>query len=353
MKSDAEIRRREDAARKTGSRSRRQEAVNSRVLCLLPPALASSSPPRVPVSPRPALRPAVIINASSGTNDKQEARESLSDFFASAGVEARISLVESGAEVVALAQRAVKENCQPIIAGGGDGTINAVASILLDTDRTLGILPLGTLNHFANDLHIPLDIEDAARVCLDGRASKVDVGEVNGRVFLNNSSLGLYPSIVRQREKQQEQLGRGKWPAFVWATLTILKRYPFLNVRLSTDDQRLIRRTPFVFIGNNEYQMESLRIGARSRINEGELSLYVAHHTGRMGLLRLAFRALFGGLRDEKDFDAVCTKEVWVETHRPKRLRVATDGEVTIMTTPLHYRTRPGALRVLVPVPES
>ena len=348
MKSDAEIRRREDAARKTGSRSRRQEAVNSRVLCLLPPALASSSPPRVPVSPRPALRPAVIINASSGTNDKQEARESLSDFFASAGVEARISLVESGAEVVALAQRAVKENCQPIIAGGGDGTINAVASILLDTDRTLGVLPLGTLNHFAKDLHIPLDIEGAARVCLEGREAKVDVGEVNGRVFLNNSSLGLYPSIVRQREKQQEQLGRGKWPAFVWATLTILKRYPFLNVRLSTDDQRLIRRTPFVFIGNNEYEMESFNIGARSCLDAGLLSLYVAHRTGRMGLLRLAWRALFGGLRDEQDFDAMCSQEIWIETRR-NRLRVAMDGEVTVMKTPLHYRVRPGALRVLVP----
>jgi diacylglycerol kinase family enzyme len=175
------------------------------------------------------------------------------------------------------------------------------------------------------------------------------VGEVNGRVFLNNSSLGLYPTIVRQREKQQERLGRGKWPAFVWATLTVLKRYPFLNVRLSTDDQRLIRHTPFVFIGNNEYQMESFNVGARSCIDKGELSLYVAHRTGRLGLLRLAWRALFGGLRDEQDFDALCTKEIFIETRRPKRLRVATDGEVTVMTTPLHYRVRPGALRVLVP----
>jgi diacylglycerol kinase family enzyme len=208
---------------------------------------------------------------------------------------------------------------------------------------------LGTLNHFAKDLHIPLDLDAAARVLLDGREARVDVGEVEGRIFLNNSSLGLYPSIVRHREKQQERLGRGKWPAFVWATLTVLKRYPFLNVRLSTDDQRLIRRTPFVFVGNNEYQMESFDIGARSCIDAGHLSLYVAHRTGRLGLLRLAWRALFGGLRDAEDFDALCTKEVFIETRRPKRLRVATDGEVTVMTTPLHYRVRPGALRVIVP----
>jgi YegS/Rv2252/BmrU family lipid kinase len=294
-------------------------------------------------------QPAVIINASSGTDDKKETRERLAGVFASRGIEARISLAQSGAEIIDLARRAVEDKCQPIIAGGGDGTINAVASLVLDTDRTLGVLPLGTLNHFAKDLNIPLDVESALLVCLEGREAKVDVGEVNGQVFLNNSSLGLYPSIVRHREKQQQRLGRGKWPAFIWATLTMLKRYPFLNVRLSTDDQRLIRHTPFLFVGNNEYEMESFNVGARSCIDAGQLSLYVAHRTGRLGLLRLAWRALFGGLRDEQDFDAMCTKEIWIETRHPKRLRVATDGEVTIMTTPLHYRVRPGALRVLVP----
>jgi YegS/Rv2252/BmrU family lipid kinase len=294
-------------------------------------------------------RPAVIINASSGTDDKEKTREILAATFASGNVEARISLAKSGEEIIDLARHAVQDNCQPIIAGGGDGTINAVASILLDTDRTLGVLPLGTLNHFAKDLKIPLDVEAAARVCLEGHEASVDVGEVNDRIFLNNSSLGLYPSIVRHREKQQEQLGRGKWPAFIWATLTMLKRYPFLSVRLSTDEERMIRHTPFVFVGNNEYEMESFNIGARSCIDAGQLSLYVAHRTGRLGLLRLAWRALFGGLRDEEDFNAMCTKEIWIETRRPKRLRVATDGEVTVMTTPLHYRVRPGALRVLVP----
>ena len=298
--------------------------------------------------PEPA-RPAVIINASSGADDKEDARARLSEVFSAGGVEARVTLARSGEEIIDLARQAVSENRQPIVAGGGDGTINAVASVLLDTDRTLGVLPLGTLNHFAKDLNVPLDLEAAARVCLDGREARIDVGEVNGRIFLNNSSLGLYPSIVRHREQQQQRLGRGKWPAFVWATLSVLRRYPFLSVRLSTDDQRLIRHTPFVFIGNNEYQMESFNIGARSCIDAGHLSLYVAHRTGRLGLLRLAWRALFGGLRDEQDFDALCTKEVAIETRRPKRVRVATDGEVTIMTTPLNYRVRPGALRVLVP----
>ncbi|HEX8143073.1 MAG TPA: diacylglycerol kinase family protein [Pyrinomonadaceae bacterium] len=297
-------------------------------------------------------QPAIIINATSGANDKESVRERLAEFFDARGQKARITLARSGAEIVELAQRALREDCNPVVAGGGDGTINAVASELVGTDRMLGVLPLGTLNHFAKDLKIPLDLEGASGNILDGKVAKVDVGEVNGRIFLNNSSLGLYPSIVRHREKQQERLGRGKWPAFIWATLTVLRRYPFLNVRLSTDKEELRRHTPFIFVGNNEYEMESFNVGARSCLDAGQLSLYTAHRTGRLGLLRFAFRALFGGLHNEKDFDAVCTREVFVETRR-RRLRVATDGEVTVMNTPLHYRVLPGALRVLVPREEE
>lgn len=289
----------------------------------------------------------MIINAASGTA-KNGAIESLKELFASRGVEAQILSATSGEGIAELATEAVKNDCQPIIAGGGDGTISTVASNLVDTDRTLGVLPLGTLNHFAKDLKIPQDIAGALSVCLEGRVAKIDVAEVNGRLFLNNSSLGLYPNIVHHREKQQQRLGRGKWPAFIWAALTMLKRYPFLNVRLSTDQEQLIRRTPFVFVGNNEYEMENFNVGARIRLDAGQLSLYVAQGTGRLGLLRLALRALFGGLRNERDFDAISSTEVWIETHH-KRLRVATDGEVTVIGTPLHYRIRPGALSVLVP----
>src|SRR5205823_8463154 len=116
-----------------------------------------------------------------------------------------------------------------------------------------GVLPLGTLNHFAKDLGIPLELPDAVRNLVSGQPMAVDVGEVNGRIFLNNSGLGLYPDIVHDREKQQRRLGRGKWPAAVWAALAALRRFPFLSMRVTADGQRLARRTPFVFIGNNAY----------------------------------------------------------------------------------------------------
>jgi len=292
----------------------------------------------------------VIINATSGADDKESTRARLAELFAQRGSDARITLAKSGEEIVELAQRASRDDCETVVAGGGDGTINAVASAVVGTRKRLGVLPLGTLNHFAKDLKIPLDLDGAVSNIFDAHVARVDVGEVNGRIFLNNSSLGLYPSIVRQREKQQERLGRGKWPAFIWATLSVLRRYPFLTVRLNTDETEMLRRTPFVFVGNNEYEMESFNVGARSCLDAGHLSLYTAHRTGRLGLLRFAIRALFGGLRDEKDFDALCTKEIWIETRR-SRLRVATDGEVTVMNTPLHYRVLPGALNVIVPPP--
>jgi diacylglycerol kinase family enzyme len=94
--------------------------------------------------------------------------------------------------------------------------------------------------------------------------------------------------------------------------------------------------------------MERFNIGGRECLDKGQLSLYIANRTGRWGLVRLAVRALFGRLREDKDFLALCTKEVRIQT-RHQRLRVAFDGEVHVMETPLHYRVVPGALRVIVP----
>ena len=292
---------------------------------------------------------AVILNISAGAgDDKKAVADNLTAIFRSGGLDACVTLTSSGTEIFEAARHAARQKPRAVVAGGGDGTINTVASILVGSNIALGVLPLGTLNHFAKDLSIPLELEAATHNIIAGHAIQIDVGEVNGRIFLNNSSLGLYPTMVIHRQKQQERLGRRKWPAFVWATLTMLRRYPFMNVRLSTNDEEFIRRTPFVFIGNNEYQMDGFNIGVRGCLDAGQLSVYVPHRTGRLGLLRLALRALFGRLREAKDFDALCTQSISIETHR-KRLHVAIDGEVTSMDTPLQYRVRPGALRVIVP----
>jgi diacylglycerol kinase family enzyme len=296
-----------------------------------------------------ALPLTLIINAASGSSDKADERKILADFFAEKGIEAEINLARSGAEIVQMAKSAARGASQTIIAGGGDGTISAVAAELVDSDKTLGVLPLGTLNHFAKDLNISLDIKEAAQTIGDGYSVKVDVGEVNGQVFINNSSLGLYPDIVRRRE-QRQRLGYGKWNSLLRSAFRVFTRYPFLDIRLNAEDKKINTRTPFVFVGNNEYEMESFNIGGRTCLNGGHLSLYMTPHTGRFGLSRMALKALFGRLSQEKDFVSLCIDEVLIESRR-RQLRVATDGEVSMMETPLHYRIRKGALRVIVPAP--
>jgi diacylglycerol kinase family enzyme len=290
----------------------------------------------------------VIVNGGAGGGHDDAAAARMRAALAQAGLDAELVLAASGEEMIAAARRGVGAGARLVAAGGGDGTMNAVASVLVGTDTVFGVLPMGTLNHFAKDLGIPLDLDGAIRNLAQGRPRRVDVGEVNGRIFLNNSSLGLYPDIVRDRERQQRRLGRGKWPAAMWATLAALRRYPFLSMRLRVGNEHLARRTPFVFIGNNRYTMAGLAIGERERIDDGILSLYVAQHPTRFGLLRFAFDALRGKLAKRSDFDVLHVPDLEIATRR-KHLRVATDGEVTVMQPPLRYRVRPGALTVMVP----
>ena len=141
-----------------------------------------------------------------------------------------------------------------IVAGGGDGTINQVASRLLDSEVSLGVLPMGTLNHFAKDMGIPLELDQAIAVIATSRARLIDVGEVNGRLFLNNSSIGLYPDVVHEREHQQQRLGRGKWLAFGSACVSALRRFPFLRVRLTT--MARFRDARHSFHRNNESRFQ-------------------------------------------------------------------------------------------------
>jgi len=303
------------------------------------------------VKPESSRHIAVIINAHAGAGHAQELAQRIIDGFQHYEIQAHVTLAEDGAQLISAAEKAVQEGAEIVVAGGGDGSVNAVASKVAGSRSAFGVLPLGTLNHFAKDLHIPLVLEDAIRTVAQGSPQAIDTGEVNGVLFINNSSLGLYPDIVRDREKQQSRLGRGKWLAFCWAAMEALRRYPFLDVRLRIDNAEHHRRTPFVFIGNNEYLMDGLNIGTRKTLSDGKLSLYVCHRTGRLGLVRLALHALFGKLKEARDFDMLSTTEIEIETHhrRAKRLRVATDGEVNIMQTPLRYRINPASLTVIVP----
>lgn len=290
----------------------------------------------------------VIINGNSGTaSGLNDVKSEIEAAFKAHNLEANVSVADNGEDLMKFAEEAAKSAAEIVVAGGGDGTISGVASKLIGTNKTLGVLPLGTLNHFSKDLQIPQDLAEAVRVIAENHTLEVDAAEVNGRVFINNSSIGLYPQIVRKRE-QHERLGKSKWSAAFFAATAVLRRYPFFNIKLQIDELEVKRKTPFLFIGNNEYEMDFLNIGTRQSLTDGKLSVYLLHRTGRAGLVMLAVRSMFGAMQRAKDFEAVKTDEITIDARR-KNLLVAFDGEVELMETPLCYRIRPRALRVLVP----
>lgn len=279
----------------------------------------------------------VLLNPSAGAGPDRAAVEAA---FAACGVPIETHDLDALDDVL---------RAQPpvVVAGGGDGTVASVAARLLDSPSALGVLPVGTLNHFAKDLGIPLDLDGAARVIARGATECVDVGEVNGRCFLNNSSVGLYPRIVLAREQAQRRLHLGKWPALTRATWQALRDPRAFEVTLVMEGKRLQRRTPFLFVGNNRYELAGLQAGKRETLDGGVLSLHVLRPQSPLGLVWMALRTLCGLRSRERDFERFLVDEFQVQTG-VGRIEVACDGEVAPMPQPLHYRVRPRALHVLV-----
>jgi diacylglycerol kinase family enzyme len=192
-----------------------------------------------------------------------------------------------------------------------------------------------------------MELKSAIENLGSGRAIAVDVGEVNGQIFVNNSGLGLYPAIVRLREKRQAR-GASKWIAAAIAALAALRHYHRLALQVSANGKELLRRTSIVFLGNNEYTMEGLNIGTRTQLDAGRLCLYITRETSSLKLLGLTLSALMGKLQKNRDYDKILTDEVWIRS-KHSTLNVSIDGEVIRLASPLHYRIRPKALWVLVP----
>ncbi|HVW85117.1 MAG TPA: diacylglycerol kinase family protein [Bryobacteraceae bacterium] len=244
-------------------------------------------------------------------------------------------------------RQALDDGCDTVVACGGDGTVSGVARALQKSPAVLAVFPLGTLNHFARDLGIH-SVAEAERVLLEGKTREVDAGALNGRLFINNSGIGIYPAIVLARDDARRS-GIPKWPAFVIACVKALAKLPFLRLRLEVDGRNLARITPFLFVGNNIYETEGRPIGTRKQLDSGVLGICTARHHGVTGLIRIAFRALFGYLREDRDFTLVTAKRLRVRTKHPKDLHVSLDGEVVRMRQPLNYSIVPRAVRVLAP----
>ena len=290
-------------------------------------------------------RPFCILNGHSVR--VEEAKAQIARAASERGVEVEVVVTKRGDDIGALAARALAEGRQLVVAGGGDGTVNAVAGKLAGADAALGVLPMGTLNHFAKDAGLPLNLEAAAQTLFAGRVIEVDVGEVNGRVFVNNSGVGFYPHFVRQREAE-ERRGHEKRVAFMLALRSVVRRYFRLRMGLHMKEAEALERvTPFLFVGNNRYHAAGPEIGTRSTLDSGRLWVCTAPSLGRRNFARVALRALVGREPDE-ELNVFETEELWVEPATP-RVNVSFDGEVAVMEAPLHYRIRPRALRLVAP----
>lgn len=228
-----------------------------------------------------------------------------------------------------------------IAAYGGDGTQSAVASILSGTDTIMAPLAGGTLNHFTKDLGIDQDLDTALTDLADAKPRSIDIAMVNDQHIINNSSVGLYPSALQMRDEMTKQ-SISKWPAAIIATAKAFWRYRSYSV--TVDGEAF--RTPFVFVGNNDYRLQERLIGDRTRLDEGILSVYAVATAGRRTFVKIFLRALLGQLESTDEVKIWKTKELVIETKKP-RIRVSRDGEHEIIGSPLRYKIIPGGLKII------
>ena len=232
-----------------------------------------------------------------------------------------------------------------IAVGGGDGTQGAAAAAVVAKDgAALAVLPLGTRNHLARQLDIPLDLPGAAKVAVSGTTTAIDLAGCNGRLFVNNASIGLYTRLVRERERRSAP----KWLGTIPATWQVLRHLRSHALRLVIDGKARRLRTPLLFIGNNRYSLDSGKVGERESLTDGVLSLFAVEDKGALGLAAFAMRTLAGRADPEHDFAALAdAREVVIEGDG--HIDVAFDGEVERMQLPLRFSILPSALKVMTP----
>ncbi len=208
----------------------------------------------------------IVLNKNSGrladsANDITEKK--IKSAFNRFAIETEIIGLNSSS-ISEILKAKLNKSIDAVAAGGGDGTVSSVADALALSEIPLAILPAGTLNHFAKDLKIPFELEKAAEIISKRKTIKVDAGEVNGKIFINNSSIGFYPKIVKKRIENQES-GASKWSAMGDAILYVFKKYPLLEVNLKYEKEKINCKTPFVFIGNNKYYTDILSLGIKRK----------------------------------------------------------------------------------------
>ena len=291
----------------------------------------------------------ILINQGGGTAKSDlEIGAKVEAAMRAVGIQGEVELLD-GAGVVRRAKEAVAAKAPLIIVDGGDGSISAAVGAIAGSVTVLGVLPLGTLNHLARDLGVPFNIEKAAAIIGGGYERRIDVAELNGRIFVNNSALGLYPLMVVDRDAQEKRLGRSKKLAMAVAAARTIVRFRHSRMMVCAGGDREQIDTPLLFVGNNDYDVALPEAGRRETLDSGKLCVLALRLKERWGLLGIALCALLGFTRGDDMIRLDAVDELRIESRR-SHLTASIDGETEQLLSPLTYRIRPGALRVMAPV---
>lgn len=290
----------------------------------------------------------VVMNRGSGKKKHVELRDMLNARLAPACGSFALRESRKGSDLPALARKVATEGFDLVIAAGGDGTQSAVAGALVDSNVVMGVLPGGTFNYFARDLGVGETVEEALDTILDARVEAVDLGDVNGLIFLNNVSLGAYPQILKTREGIYKRWGRSRLAAY-WSVMVALRRLRRpMQLVARVDGQESRYTSALVFVARSAYQLDSFGLEGAEEIRRGEFAVLIAKAKRPLPLMRSALRMAMGKSAKDDDFDLILTDALTIETPKRRQL-VAHDGEKATLESPFKLKVRHDGLRVLLP----
>ena len=276
--------------------------------------------------------------------------EALTRMFADAGHAAHVDDGEE--ELDQKIAQALSGDADVVVSAGGDGTATAIARGIVGSSKVLGLLPLGTANLLARDLGIPLDVGAAVGSLTDMAPIEIDAGEVNGRLFLHKVVVGVIPAIAAAREKVRggNLFALLRFGSYLVRRLRDARKTAVAIV--SRDTENRVERIHAIAVANNSYDQGWGKVFARSSLMDGTLTLYVLRRLSIGNVLRLALEMLTGRWQEDQAVSIETVRSVSLRAKRNK-IKAMIDGEVETLDTPLNFRIRPGALRVLAPVVQA
>lgn len=300
----------------------------------------------------------VVLNAGSGRHNSDEQQALIARTFEESGRAFEFLLIDDPARIREVARRAVElavTHHGVVVAAGGDGTINAVAAVVLGSGCPFGVLPQGTFNYFGRVHGIPQETAAAARALLRASIEPVQAGQVNGRLFLVNASLGLYPQLLEDREAWKQQFGRSRFVALLSGIATLLQSPKQLHLQIESGGKTVALRTPTLFVGNNHLQLARVGINEEQAdaVEQNQLAGIVVRPIGTLALFGLLMRGLLGQLGEAENIDSFSFRRLTVMPRGVKRIKVAADGEIAWMRPPLVFKIASQPLLLLVPAPDE